>query len=312
MVPAVDVPVREPAVPLDARGLTKRFGSFAAVDSLDVTLEPGTITGFLGPNGAGKSTTLRMLVGLITPDAGSVTIFGRPSRDPAARRSLGYLPADTAFIPHLSSKANLDVLAALHGSTGYSDRQLVADTLGFSTPEMRQPVSALSGGTRQKLSIIAALQHHPSLLLLDEPANRLDPLVHRRFCDLLQRIAREGRTVLLSSHVLGEVEDVCDRVVLIKAARVIRIADVDTLRTQAQRRVTVRYSGLHPAPEQLHDSIVTGHVVVGRMPAGRPDLVRQLLADPAVRDIEIEPPSLEDVFLGMYDEEVPDAGAHHR
>jgi ABC-2 type transport system ATP-binding protein len=312
MAPPAPVGVHEPAHPLEARGLTKRFGGFTAVDSLDVALEPGPITGFLGPNGAGKSTTLRMLVGLMSPDAGSVTIFGRPSREPAARRRLGYLPADTAFIPHLNSAANLDVLAALHGSAGDADRQLVADTLGFSAPEMRQPVSALSGGTRQKLSIIAALQHGPSLLLLDEPANRLDPLVHRRFCDLLRQLAGDGRTVLLSSHVLGEVEDVCDRVILIKAGRVIRVADVDTLRTQAQRRVTVRYGSPHAAPEQLHESVVTGSVVVGRMPAGRPDLVRELLTDPDVRDIEIEPPSLEDVFLGMYDEEVPDAGAHHR
>lgn len=306
------LPVAGSDVPLVASGLTKRFGSFTAVDALSVTLEPGSITGFLGPNGAGKSTTLRMLVGLMTPDAGEVTLFGRPSREPAARERLGYLPADTTFIPHLSSEANVDVLAALHGPRGRADRRLAADTLGFSAQEMHQPVSALSGGTRQKLSIIAALQHQPDLLLLDEPANRLDPLVHRRFCDLLRQIAGDGRTVLLSSHVLGEVEEVCDRVVLIKAGRVIRVADVDTLRSQAQRRVTLRYSSPHPAPELLHDSVVTGTVVVGRIPAGRPDLVRELLTDPDVSDIEIEPPSLEDVFLGMYDEEVSDVDSHHR
>lgn len=301
----------EPAAPLRAAGLTKRFGRLTAVADLDLELSPGTVTGFLGPNGAGKSTTLRMVVGLTTPTAGAVTLFGKPASQPAARARLGYLPADATFVSRLSGRENLDVLASLRGPTGSIDRQLVAHALTFTDEDMGRPVGQLSSGMRQKLGIVAALQHRPDLIVLDEPANRLDPLVHRAFCTLLTTIAGQGRTVLLSSHVLGEVEEVCDRIALIKAGRLIRSASVDSIRADAQRRVTLRYSGPHRIPAALSDAKAVGHIVTGRIPAGRPDIVRELADDPRLRDIEVEPPSLEDLFLDMYTEGESDADADH-
>lgn len=297
-------------MPIRAVQLTKRFGDFTAVDGLDLQLEPGTITGFLGPNGAGKSTTLRMAVGLTRPTSGAVSLFGQPASEPSARRRLGYMPADPAFISRLSGTDNLDVLAALHGRQGDSDRAQVAAVLGLTPPELARPVRALSSGMKQKLGLVAALQHRPDLIILDEPANRLDPLVHRAFCELLRTIATTGRTVFLSSHVLGEVEDVCDRIVLIKAGRLLRDSTVESVRTEAKRRVTLRYDGPHAAPSGLADAVVSGEVITGRIPAGRPDVVRQLVADPSLRDIEIEPASLEDVVLEMYVE--GDTGASTR
>ena len=287
---------------LDARGLTKRFGTLTAVAELTLLLPAGSVTGFLGPNGAGKSTTLRLIAGLLRPTAGTIQLIGEPAADAKARRRLGYLPADVTFEPKLSGEANLDILASLRGASGAVDRGLIADLLGCSAHDRLRPVKELSGGMRQKLGLVAAMQHRPDLVVLDEPANRLDPLVHRAFCELVRNIARAGRTVLLSSHVLGEVEEVCDQIALIRSGKLIRVAHVDEIREQAQRRVTLTYKGAHDAPVGLNSPDMQGNVVKGRIPAGRPDLIRQLLEDPEIVDIEVEAPSLEDVFLDLYSE----------
>ena len=288
--------------PLLATGLTKRYGLINAVDGLDVTLEPGTITGFLGPNGAGKSTTLRMLVGLIRPTAGSAMVFGRAVSDPKARRSLGYMPADPVFVDNFTGEENLDVLAELHGADGDVDRLLVADRLQLSAQDMRRPARELSGGTLQKLGIVAALQHRPALALLDEPANRLDPLVHRRFCLLLGEIAGSGRTVLLSSHVLAEVEAVCNRALLIRRGRLLSSVSIDDARVKAPRRVRLLYRGTPHVPASLQRAHVEGSQVLGVMPPGRPDLLREWLNDPDIADIEVAPPSLDELFQDLYEE----------
>ena len=232
-----------------------------------------------------------------------MAIFGRPSREPAARRAARLPPGghDVHRPPEQRGEP---------GRTRGAARAGRAARIGGS--------SRTRWGSRRRrcASRCRRCQVGPGRSSASSPRCSTGPTSScstnrrtgsTRWCiagsvTCSDNIAGDGRTVLLSSHVLGEVEDVCDRVVLIKAARVIRVADVDTLRSQAQRRVTLRYSGPHPAPELLHDSVVTGTVVVGRIPAGRPDLVRELLTDPDVSDIEIEPPSLEDVFLGMYDE----------
>jgi ABC-2 type transport system ATP-binding protein len=303
---------RQDAPPLRAVRLTKRFGTFTAVDDLSLELAPGPITGFLGPNGAGKSTMLRMVVGLTSPTSGTVTIFGQNAADHRSRSRLGYLPADAAFVARLSGSANLDVLADLRGPQGAVERGRVAEALGFTAQQMAKPVGQLSSGMRQKLGLVAAMQHAPALIVLDEPANRLDPLVHRAFCDLLRALAGEGRTVLLSSHVLAEVESVCDSIALIRAAHLIRVARVETVRGEALRRVTLRYAAPRSAPDELMAPEVAGNVVTGRIPAGRPDLVRTLAAAEGLVDIEVEPPSLEDVFLDLYAEGGNDAHPRHR
>jgi ABC-2 type transport system ATP-binding protein len=154
---------------------------------------------------------------------------------------------------------------------------------------------------RQKLAIVAALQHRPELVVLDEPANRLDPLAHHAFCALVREVARSGRTVLLSSHVLAEVEDVCDTVILMREGRVLRIAAVEELRQQASREVTLTFTGPpRRVPAQLTAPVVDGSVVTGRVPARRPDLLRDLLTEPGLVDLTVAAASLENVFLDMY------------
>jgi ABC-2 type transport system ATP-binding protein len=288
------------APPVELAGVSKRYGSVRAVDELSFVLAPGTVTGFLGPNGAGKTTTLRMIGGLVRPSSGAVRLFGRDAGDPSARTELGYMPADPAFLPHLSGVANLDLLGRLHRARS-DDRDSVASALHLSRDDLGRHVGGYSSGMKQKLAIVAALQHHPRLVVLDEPANRLDPIAHRAFCDLVRAASEEGRTVLLSSHVLGEVDDVCDTVVLIREGRLLREAGIEELRQQSSRAVTLVYA--EPpvtVPALVTRASVNGTRVTGRIPAGRPDIVRKIVSDPALVDITIASASLEDVFLDLY------------
>lgn len=295
--------VADTAVPLAISGLTKWYGTRLGVTDLELTLHRGTVTGFLGPNGAGKTTTLRLLAGLLTPSAGDVTIFGRPAREPAARERLGFMPADPVFLDHLSGRDNLDLFARLRGDPRSPDRSRVCAALELAESDLDVAVGAYSSGMRQKLGIVAALQHRPDLVVLDEPANRLDPIAHHAFIRLMRDTATQGRTVFLSSHVLGEVEDVCDQVALIREGRLLRLATVDELRQGASRSVTLRYR-THPsaAPDALTDARVDGTTVTGRIPPDRPDVVRRLIDDADIADVLITPARLEDVFLDLYGE----------
>jgi ABC-2 type transport system ATP-binding protein len=288
------------AAPAELTAVTKAFGARTAVADVSFTLAPGTVTGFLGPNGAGKSTTLRMMAGLIRPTSGRVRLFGRDARLPAARRPLGYMPADPVFANRLTGRQNLDLLVRMRGA-GAPDRAMVATALGLSEEELDLQVQAYSSGMRQKLAIIAALQHRPDLVVLDEPANRLDPLVHREFCAVLRSVAETGRTVLLSSHVLTEVEAVCDTVILMRQSRLLQTAAMADLRRQASRLVTLTYAA---PPAHLPDGVATwerdGCTVRGRIAAHQLDTLRAAISDPAVIDVTVMPASLEDLFLDLY------------
>jgi ABC-2 type transport system ATP-binding protein len=287
--------------PISVRHATKRYGSVLAVDDLTFDVGAGSITGFLGPNGAGKTTTLRMVGGLLHPSSGAALLFGVDARRPPAREVLGYMPADPVFLPHLSGRANLDLLARLRGAGVVPDRAAAAATLELSEGDLDRRVRGYSSGMRQKLAIVAALQHRPEVIVLDEPANRLDPLAHHAFCGLLRAAAARGATVLLSTHVLAEVEAVCDSVLLVREGRLLTAARVADLRDHSARTVTLVYDGTAPCPPELRDaSHPDAHSVVGRVPSGHPELIRRLVDDPAVVDVTIAPVSLEDVVLDLY------------
>ncbi len=223
--------------PIEARGLVKRYDQLTAVDHVDLTVEAGTVYGYLGPNGAGKTTSIRMLLGLITPDEGTARLFGRdPLVEGAAALDgvAGFVEAPR-FYPYLSARRNLELMAALDGGDA-GDR--IDDALATVDLTEREDdkVKGYSHGMRQRLGIAAALLRDPRLLLLDEPTTGLDPAGMRDMRQLVRRLAADGITVLLSSHLMTEVEELCDRLAIVRSGRVIYEGGLtDLLRSTGQR-----------------------------------------------------------------------------
>jgi ABC-2 type transport system ATP-binding protein len=221
------------APPLEVRGLAKRYGRIVAVDDVDLTVEPGDVFGYLGPNGAGKTTSLRMMLGLIRPTAGSVRLFGR---DPqlgveALEGVAGFVEAPT-FYPYLSGRANLELCAAFDGGGAARRIDEVLDIVEL-TDRQGDRVGGYSHGMKQRLGIASALLRAPRLLLLDEPATGLDPAGMRDMRALIRDLAARGITVLLSSHLLVEIEELCNRVAIIREGRVAYEGSLEDLRRQA-------------------------------------------------------------------------------
>jgi ABC-2 type transport system ATP-binding protein len=211
------------------RGLTKRYGSTVAVDGLDLTVEAGQVFGFLGPNGSGKTTTMRMLLGLVRPTAGRAWLNGRRLPDPEGLARVGAMIEEPALYPWLSGRRNLEVLALCGPPLPHADAiDRALDRVGL-TPVAGRKVKAYSQGMRQRLGLAAAILRDPTLLLLDEPTNGMDPAGIREFRSVLRSISGGGTTVFLSSHLLAEVEQVCDRVAVLHAGRLVeegRIAEL--------------------------------------------------------------------------------------
>jgi ABC-2 type transport system ATP-binding protein len=219
--------------PIEVRGLIKRYGELTAVAGVDLTVRSGDVYGYLGPNGAGKTTSLRMMLGLIRPTEGTVRLFGRDPMESvqALQGVAGFVEAPT-FYPYLTARRNLEMLAAYDGG-GASDRiQFALDTVELSS-RAKDRVGGYSHGMRQRLGIAAALLRDPKLLLLDEPATGLDPAGMRDMRLLIRRLADQGMTVLLSSHLLTEVEDICNRVAIVRSGRIVYEGEIADLKRGA-------------------------------------------------------------------------------
>jgi ABC-2 type transport system ATP-binding protein len=221
------------ATPVEVRGLCKSYGELVAVDDVDLRVEAGDVFGYLGPNGAGKTTSLRMMLGLIKPSAGSVRLFGRdPQASVKALEGVAGFVEAPSFYPYLSGRANLDLLAALDGGESKQRIPEALEIVGLSD-RAKDRVGTYSHGMRQRLGIAAALLREPRLLLLDEPATGLDPGGMRDMRDLIRDLSGRGMTVLLSSHLLGEVEDLCNRVAIVREGGVAYQGTLADLRLQA-------------------------------------------------------------------------------
>jgi len=220
--------------PVEARGLVKRYGAIAAVDDVDLTVEPGDVYGFLGPNGAGKTTTLRILLGLIRPDEGTARLFGRdPQRDlPEALDGVAGFVETPYFYPYLSGRKNLELLAAFDRDGGQARIDQLLELVDLSR-RAHDRVGGYSQGMRQRLGVASSLVRDPLLLLLDEPTNGLDPGGMRDMRQLVARLSEEGITVLLSSHLLAEVEELCNRVAIIRTGHVVYEGALADLRAGA-------------------------------------------------------------------------------
>ncbi|HWD76478.1 MAG TPA: ABC transporter ATP-binding protein [Solirubrobacteraceae bacterium] len=222
--------------PLEVRGLVKRYGELTAVGGVDLTVHTGDVYGYLGPNGAGKTTSLRMMLGLIRPTEGSVRLFGRDPMESvrALEGVAGFVEAPT-FYPYLNARRNLEMLAAYDGGGAAERIDQALETVEL-THRQRDRVGGFSHGMRQRLGIAAALVRDPKLLLLDEPATGLDPAGMRDMRLLIRRLAEQGMTVLLSSHLLNEVEDVCNRLAIVRQGRIVYEGEIAELKRGAGTR----------------------------------------------------------------------------
>lgn len=293
--------------PVRVHGLVKRFGRFRALDGLDLTVEAGSVHGFLGPNGAGKSTTIRVLLGLYRPDGGSVSVLGREPWKQAAliNRQVSYVPGDVALWPALTGGQVLDTLAGLRGSR---DAEREAELIERFDLDPSKRVRTYSKGNRQKVALVAALAAPTSLLVLDEPTSGLDPLMERVFTEEVARACGEGRTVLLSSHILAEVQRLCSAVTIIKNGRVVEHGDLGTLRRLSRTRI-----GLGVASDELGtvrqaleavglDVVEDGGRLILEVAAEQVPTVLSLAGEHRIQDVTCEPTSLEDLFLRHYEE----------
>src|SRR4051794_26995712 len=274
-------------------GLVKTFGRTRALDGLDLEVAAGEVHGFLGPNGAGKSTTIRVLLGLLRADAGSVRLLGGdPWRDAVAlHRRLAYVPGDVTLWPNLSGGEAIDLLGHLRGGL---DEQRRADLLARFELDPTKKGRAYSKGNRQKVALVAALASDVELLILDEPTSGLDPLMEEVFRDCIADERARGRTVLLSSHILSEVEALCDRVTIIRAGRTVETGSLAELRHLT--RITIE--------ADLADGT---HVREQVEPADlQPTLERLVKA--GVKSLVSHPPTLEELFLRHYEGSDPSPG----
>jgi ABC-2 type transport system ATP-binding protein len=291
------------AVPVEVRGLVKRYGSAAAVDRVDLTVEPGDIYGYLGPNGAGKTTTLRMLLGLIRRDGGDVSLFGRdPAQGIDALEHVGGFVESPTFYPYLTGRENLQLLGALDGG---ADRQRIEGVLEQVDlrERARDRVGTYSLGMRQRLGIAAALLREPRLLILDEPANGLDPAGMRDMRTLISGLPERGVTVLYSSHLLAEVEEVCNRVAIVNDGRIAFEGKLEELRASfgvSYRLQTTDDAAARRAAVEL-GVVVQGAGAALSLEASR-DAIDRLTIELgrrgiAIRQLTQEQRSLEDLFF---------------
>ena len=292
---------------IETRGLTKRYGErVTAVDGLDLRVRRGEVYGFLGPNGSGKTTTLRMLVGLARPTAGTALVLGAPPGAPSGLGRIGAMIETPAFYPYLSGRDNLRVLAGYAGvSRPRVDAALAEVEL---TGRAADRFATYSLGMKQRLGVAAALLKDPELLILDEPTNGLDPAGMAEMRDLIRGLGRGDRTVLLSSHLMTEVEQVCDRVGVIRRGTLVVEGTVDELRSRARLRVRAeplaeakRLVASLPGVERV--AVVDDVLRIETDPAGAAAINRALVtAGVAVSELSVERASLEEVFLDLTQE----------
>jgi ABC-2 type transport system ATP-binding protein len=292
--------------PISIRGITKRYGSLRALSNLSLDVVPGEVLGFLGLNGAGKTTTIRILLDLLRPNDGSAFIFGHDCQAEGlqARSNIGYLPGEMGIYSDMTGREVLDLLAGLSGHVvDRTHRRALQDRLEFPDSDLRRRLREYSTGMKRKLGLIQAFQTDPLLLILDEPTEGLDPLMQESFYGLLADAKRRGRTVFMSSHVLSEVDRVCDRIALLRKGKLVLLSTVEESRKLAARRVRVSFTedvNLPPSLPAGGEIVESGSREWNLKVQGVLGPLLSAIAPLPVKDIEVKEPRLEDVVLEYY------------
>jgi ABC-2 type transport system ATP-binding protein len=286
---------------ISTSGLSKRYGSQWALHDLNLEVQAGEVLGYLGPNGAGKTTTIRLLLGLISPSSGGATIFGRDVHRDAAEvhRHLAYVPGDANLWPGLTGHQTLTLLGRIHGSIDAAYRDQLIHRFDF---DPGKKVRSYSKGNRQKLVLIAALMTRAELLILDEPTSGLDPLMEQRFRESIAEAKQNGQTVFLSSHILSEVEALCDRVAILRNGELLEIGTLEAMRHLGALKVSATFDG---PPPDLRDvpGVASLEVTGNRLScqvSGSIQPLLAVLAQSGVHELISSEPSLEELFLSHY------------
>ena len=302
----------EPAI--QSNLLTKQYQTVLALDSVSLRVPAGVIYGFLGPNGAGKTTLIKTLMGFIRATSGSAAIFGADvwSRGVDARRRIGFLVQPENLFAEVSGLAHLEHAARLSRSDSPLRAELL-EALDLSPQQLKRRLGSYSKGMRQKLALVAAIQHDPDLLILDEPTDGLDPLIRRNFETVLQDLRDRGRTVFMSSHDLGEVERISELVAIVRSGRLVAEETVAGLKRLQRRRAEITFDGEIPTADLTSIAGVVDVTVAGNIATvvTEPDVnpLIAYLATTTPRNVVLAPPSLDDIFMEFYERAEPRANA---
>lgn len=292
-----------------AEGLSKAYGETLALDGLHLQVEPGEIFGFLGPNGAGKTTTIRLILDLIRPTAGRVSVLGREchAQSQAVRKSVGYLPGDVRLYPGFRGRELVDLIAGLRD--GPVDRSYVLELAGRLELDLEKHVVALSKGNRQKLGIVLALLGRPPVLLLDEPTSGLDPIAQRVVWEILREACGRGTAVFFSSHVMSEVDQVCERVAILRAGRLVVVESVAELKAHQLRHVEASFAAAAPPPEAFRlegiRELRRDHATLEFEVAGSVGPLLHALGRFDIVDLRTAQPTLDELLLAYYQQRAP-------
>lgn len=289
---------------VQTEGLTKFYGKRRGLEDLNLLIHPGEVFGYLGPNGSGKTTTIRLLLDVIRPTRGRITVLGLDPRDAGVRARIGYLPGELVLEGREKACDYLAFLGEVRGGVPKHRIEGLAERL---EADLSVPMGKLSKGNKQKVGLIQAFMHEPEFLILDEPTGGLDPLVQQEFLAMVREVRASGRTVLMSSHVLAEVENVSDRVGIVRAGRLVAVEDVSALREKAVRRVEFHFDA--PVPREAFENLpgvrdlrAEGANVRCTLD-GRPDALIKAAARFTVVHMTSAEPDLEEIFLTYYSDE---------
>ncbi len=287
---------------IELQSLTKFYGKHRGIENLDLNISKGEVFGFIGPNGAGKSTAIRTLLGLLTPTAGCAKIMGYDitKKGVDARRKVGYLPAEVDYYPEMSSRELLEYHAGLYGLKNAGTR--IQELAEYFELALDRPIDDLSYGNKKKCAIIQAVLHEPEVLILDEPTGGLDPLMQNRFFELLEILNKQGVTIFFSSHVLSEIQRMCDRAAVIRDGKIIAVEDISTLLAKQMKKVRMMLKSDVELvlPEGAKNHHFTG-VKHNFDYVGPTSELIQWLGHQDLADVVLTEPDLESIFMNYYE-----------
>nr|WP_300005047.1 ABC transporter ATP-binding protein [Tissierella sp.] len=287
---------------IETKNLSKYYGKAKGIEGVNISVEEGEIFGFIGPNGAGKSTTIRLLLNLIYPTSGQALLFGKDAvqHGPELRRDIGYLPSEIFYYDKMKVKELLDYSASFYKKDCSKRIKELSDLMEL---DLNRKIEDLSYGNKKKVGIVQGLLHEPKLIILDEPTGGLDPLMQQKFFQLMREENHKGATIFFSSHILGEVQELCNRVAIIRDGSIIETADIKTLRENNYKKIALVGRDLNPKALELSGvtQLVKEEEIVRFFYKGDINLVLKAISHLDLSDISIEEPTLEEIFMHYYE-----------